>query len=325
MNYFIGDWQMITELKEKILNGECITKDEALSLVEADLDELAAAADEIRLKFCGDKFDMCAVMNVKGGRCSEDCKFCSQSICSSAQVPTFPVREEDYVLADAKAHDGVGISHYCQVSSGRKMSKKDIGIVCKNVKGIVEETKLMPCVSLGLLNKDDLLMLKNAGVKRVHNNLETGKDYFKQVCSTHTYEEKMEVMRLAHEVGLELCSGGIFGIGETWQDRIEMAFNLKPFEPESVPINILNPVKGTPMGEHEPLKEEEVRRIIGIYRFILPKAFIRLAAGRGYLDDTGLKIFKSGCNATITGDMVTVKGISIEKDLENIGKLGYKF
>ena len=132
-------------------------------------------------------------------------------------------------------------------------------------------------------------------------------------------------MRLAHEIGLELCSGGIFGIGESWEDRVEMAFNLREFEPESVPINMLKPVKGTPMGDYTPLTESEVRRIIAIYRFILPKAYIRLAAGRDYLDDTGITCFKGGCNATITGDMVTVKGVSIDEDLKNIQKLGYRY
>lgn len=313
----------VTELMEKVLNENAISRDEALWLVEADLDEVCACADKIREKFCGDFFDMCAVMSVKGGRCSENCKFCSQSSCSTAEVPSFKVRDEEYVISDAREHSGKGISHYCQVASGRKMDKAGIEQICRNVRRITEETDLIPCVSLGLLDKDDLIALKEAGVRRIHNNLETSERYFPEVCQSHTYEEKMEVMRLAHEVGLELCSGGIFGIGETWEDRIDMALKEAEFEPESVPINLLNPVKGTPMGDREVLTEEELRRIMAVYRFILPKSYIRLAAGRDFLDDTGVRCFRGGANATITGDMVTVKGISIDEDLKNIEKIGY--
>ena len=315
---------LLEELKSKVLAKDELTKEEAMSLLDIDLEELSEAANEIRKAFCGDSFDMCAVMNVKGGRCSENCRFCSQSSCSSAQVPTFTVRDDEYVLSDALKHTGIGISHYCQVASGRKMSSDGIKQICNNTYAIVKNTDLSPCVSLGLLNKDDLIALKKSGVRRIHNNLETSERYFPKVCTSHTYHEKMQVMRLAHEVGLELCSGGIFGIGETWEDRIDMALTLREFHPESVPINLLNPVKGTPMGDNQTLKEPEVRRIIAIYRFILPWAFIRLAAGRDYLDDTGIRIFHSGCNATITGDMVTVKGISIKEDLNNIEKLGYR-
>lgn len=313
----------IEELKDKVLKGEDITRDEALFLVGADLSELCKAANEIREKCAGRHFDMCAVMSVKGGRCSENCAFCSQSSCSTAEVPSFQVRDRDFVLEDAKKHSGLGISHYCQVASGRKMSSDGIDQICENVRAIVENTDLTPCVSLGLLNKEDLLKLKEAGVKRIHNNLETSREYFSKVCTSHSYDEKMEVMRLAHEVGLELCSGGIFGIGENWEDRIDMALTEREFQPESVPINLLNPVKGTPMGDNEILSEEELRRIVAIYRFILPKAYIRIAAGRDYLKDTGIACFLSGSNASITGDMVTVKGVSIEKDLENIKKIDY--
>ncbi len=313
----------VNELMEKVLSGNAVTREEALGLVDAELEELCRCADIIREKICGNYFDMCAVMSVKGGRCSENCKFCSQSSCSSAEVPTFKVRDEEYVLADALTRSGKGISHYCQVASGRKMDKQGIRQVCENVKRIVAKTDLIPCVSLGLLDRDDLIALKEAGVQRVHNNLETSERYFPEVCQSHTYEEKMEVMRLAHEVGLELCSGGIFGIGETWEDRIDMALKEAEFEPESVPINLLNPVEGTPMGDFEVLTEDEVRRIMAIYRFILPKSYIRLAAGRDYIEDTGLKCFRGGSNATITGNMVTVKGISVEEDLKNIEKIGY--
>lgn len=314
----------VNELKEKVLNDSPITKEEALFLINEDIEEVACAADEIRKKYNGNSFDMCAIMSVKGGRCSENCKFCAQSSCSSAEIPEYKVRDTDYVVTDAKKRNKTGITHYCQVSSGRKVNAKELSQICENVKGIVSETNLIPCVSLGLLTKEDLEELKKAGVKRVHNNIETSPKYFGKLCTTHTTDEKIKVMKLVHEAGLELCSGGIFGVGESWEDRIEMAFALREVNPESVPINMLKPIKGTPMESYPYLSEDELRRIIAVFKFILPKSEIRFAAGRDIIEDAGISFFKSGSNATISGDMLTVKGVSLEKDLENIRSLGYE-
>lgn len=314
----------IQKLKDKIINGGKITYDEAKALIDAPLDELCEAADELRKHFNGDSFDMCAILSVKGGRCSENCKFCAQSSCSTTDIPTFEVRNADYVVEDAKKYDGIGVARYCQVSSGRCLNKKEVAQIAENIKRIVAETKLAPCVSLGLVDREDLELLKEAGLKRVHNNIETSPEYFGNICSTHTTEEKIKVMKLVHELGLELCSGGVFGVGESWTDRIDMAFALTDIQPESIPINMLKPIKGTPMEDRKMISEEELRRIIAIFKFILPKSFIRFAAGRDVLEDSGLQCFKGGCNATITGNMLTVKGVSITEDLKNIQALGYK-
>ncbi|SKC02669.1 biotin synthase [Lachnospiraceae bacterium] len=314
----------INDLKNRIIAGGQVTKEEAMELVNAPLDELCAAADELRKHFNGDKFDMCAIMSVKGGRCTENCKFCAQSRCSKADIPEFDVRDADFVSEDAKKHDGIGIAHYCQVSSGRRLNKKEVAQIAENIKRIVAETSLAPCVSLGLIDREDLQLLKDAGLKRVHNNIETSPEYFGKVCSSHTTDDKIKVMKMVQELGLELCSGGIFGIGETWKDRIDMAFALAEIEPDSVPINMLKPIKGTPLGDRDMMGEDEVRRIVAIFKFILPKSSIRFAAGRDCLDDTGISCFKGGSNATITGNMLTVKGISVEEDLMTIRNLGYK-
>ena len=314
----------VNELKEKVLNNNDITKDEALFLIGADLEEVASAADEIRKKYNGNNFDMCAIMSVKGGRCSENCKFCAQSSCSNADIPEYEVRDIDYVVADAKKRNTPGITHYCQVSSGRKVNSEELDQICENIRGIVSETNLIPCVSLGLLSQEDLKKLKDAGVKRVHNNIETSPKYFGKLCTTHTTDEKIKVMKMVHEAGLELCSGGIFGVGESWEDRIDMAIALREVRPESVPINMLKPIKGTPMESYPHLSEDELRRIIAIFKFILPKSEIRFAAGRDIIEDAGISFFRSGSNATISGDMLTVKGVSLEKDLENIRELGYE-
>ncbi len=310
-------------LKKKVLCGKRIDKEEAMSLLYEPLEKLCGAADEIRKKYDGNRFDICAIMNVKGGRCSENCKFCAQSSCSTAQIDCFHTRNKEYVLEDALKHTGMGISHYCQVSSGRKLSKEGVDIVCENVKAIVANTDLVPCVSLGLLDDDDLLKLKAAGVKRIHNNLETSTAFFSKVCTSHTTSEKKDYIKRIKDNGFELCCGGVFGVGESWEDRIDMAFELVEIKPETVPVNMLKPVKGTPMENMKVLTKDDVRRIIAIYKFILPKSDIRLAAGRGELDDTGISCFNGGSNATITGNMLTVKGISIKEDLANIKELGY--
>ncbi|MBR4706522.1 MAG: biotin synthase BioB [Pseudobutyrivibrio sp.] len=314
----------IKELTEKVIAGEDLTKEEALSLVDASLEELCAGADAIRKHFNGDQFDMCAILSVKGGRCSENCKFCAQSSCSSASIDSFEVRDADFVSADAKRYDGIGVARYCQVSSGRRLNKKEVAQIAENIRRIVKDTNLSPCVSLGLIDEEDLKLLKEAGLKRVHNNIESSPEFFKNLCSTHTTDDKIKVMKLVHEAGLELCSGGVFGVGESWTDRIDMAFALREIQPESVPINMLKPIKGTPMGDREMMEEEELRRIIAIFKFILPKSFIRFAAGRDVLADQGMKCFVGGANATITGNMLTVKGVSMEEDLKNIRALGYK-
>lgn len=314
----------IKELTNKIMAGGSITKEEALTLVDAPLEELCAGADMLRKHFNGDEFDMCAILSVKGGRCSENCKFCAQSSCSSANIETFAVRDADYVSADAKRYDGLGVARYCQVSSGRRLTKAEINQIAENIRRIVKDTNLKPCVSLGLIDKEDLELLKEAGLKRVHNNIESSPEFFKNLCSTHTTDDKIKVMKMVHEAGLELCSGGVFGVGESWEDRIDMAFALTEIQPESIPINMLKPIPGTPMEDRDMLSEEELRRIIAIFKFILPKSFIRFAAGRDVLEDSGMKCFTGGCNATITGNMLTVKGVSMEEDLKNIRNLGYK-
>ena len=154
--------------------------------------------------------------------------------------------------------------------------------------------------------------------------MESSPEFFKNLCTTHTVEQKIEVMKLIHEMGFELCSGGVFGVGESWEDRIDMALALREVQPESVPINMLKPIKGTPMEKQHILSDQEIRRIIAIFKFILPKSDIRFAAGRDVVEDGGMSCFKSGANATISGDMLTVKGIAIKEDLTNIKNLGYR-
>ena len=314
----------LQDLTDKVLQGEEINRQEAEWLTQIDIEELAQGADRIRQERQQDEFDMCSVISIKGGRCSEDCKFSSQASCSKATVKSYPLRGTEEILKDAKKRSAQGIRHYCLVASGHHLSEREVDALCETVRVIRKDTALRPCVSGGLMNKDQFMRLKEAGVVRIHNNLETSRTHFAKVCGSHTYDDKIATLKAAKEAGLSLCSGGLFGIGESMADRLDLAFTLREIAPDTVPINLLDPVEGTPMGHNKVLTEEEVRRIIGVFKYILPNQMIRLAAGRDYLEDTGLRCFRSGCNAAITGDLLTVMGTSVEGDLDAVRALGYR-
>lgn len=196
--------------------------------------------------------------------------------------------------------------------------------ICEAVREIKEKVGISVCVSLGLLNEQQFRKLKNAGVTRVHNNLETSRRNFPNICTTHTFDDKTEAIRAAQAAGLSVCSGGIMGLGETVEDRIDMAISLRDLNIKSVPVNMLNPIPGTPFENNEKLTEADMRRIVAVYRFILPTASIRLAGGRGLLPDKGKGCFVSGANAAISGDMLTTSGITTETDMALLKELGYE-
>ena len=314
---------MIDKLKHRVLQGKGITKNEALRLVEADLEELCTAANEIRRKFCGDEFEICTIVNAKSGRCSENCKFCAQSAHYKVDVEKYPLMGSDEILSAAKHDDEAGVQRFSPVTSGRRLAKSEVEILCEAMKEIKANTNLKICASCGLLDSDDLQKLKEAGLSRYHNNLESSKNFFKTVCSTHTTADKIKTIEAAKEQGLEICSGGIMGLGESWEDRIDMAFMVRDLGAVSIPVNMLSPIVGTPYEHNKVLDVDEMRRICAIYRFINPRAFIRLAGGRGLLKDNGRGCLTSGANALISGDMLTTAGITIERDLQMIKELGY--
>ena len=314
---------MINGLKRRVLQEEEITKDEALQLIKADLEELCEAANEIRKEFCGDEFEICTIINAKSGRCSENCKFCAQSVHYKVDIEKYPLMESDKILSAAKQDDAAGVQRFSPVTSGRKLMKTEVESLCKSMLEIKANTNLKICASCGLLDSDDLQKLKEAGLSRYHNNLESSENFFKTVCSTHTTADKIKTIEAAKEQGLEVCSGGIVGLGESWEDRIDMAFMVHDLGAVSIPVNMLSPIVGTPYEHNKVLAVDEMRRICAIYRFINPKAFIRLAGGRGLLKDKGRSCLQSGANALISGDMLTTAGITIERDLKMIKELGY--
>lgn len=318
------DMFSIEKIKEKILSGATLSKQESLFLVNAPLDELCDAADQIRRKLCGNTFDICTIINGKSGRCSEDCKYCAQSACYKTEITNYPLLSEEKILEQAKYNDEKGVLRYSIVTSGKKLSDSEIEQVCKSIRRIKEQTKISVCVSFGLLNEEQFRRTKEAGATRVHNNLESSRNYFSKICTTHTFDDKIEAIKAAKRAGLHVCSGGIMGLGESMEDRIDMAFSLQKLKIKSVPINMLNPIPGTPFETNESLTNDDMCRIVAIFRFILPDAFIRLAGGRGLLPDKGRKCFLSGANAAISGDMLSTAGISIEEDMRMIEKIGYK-
>lgn len=309
---------------EKILSGKAITKEDALNLYNSPLDELCQCADEIRKHFCANKFDICTIINAKSGKCSENCKYCAQSSFYSTCVQEYPLLSPQEVAKQAKENFERGVLRFSIVTSGKKLSDSEVEKVCEIIKAIKNECDIKVCISCGLLNKEQFTKLKEAGASRVHNNLETSENNFSNVCTTHSFQDKVNAIKAAQSSGLSVCSGGIMGIGETIEDRIDMAFSLKELGIKSIPINMLNPIKGTPYENLSPLTEDDMRRIAAVYRFILPDASIRLAGGRGLMEHKGYDCFKSGANATISGDMLTTAGITIEKDIETIEALGYE-
>ena len=314
----------VTKRKEQVLSGEMLTKAQAMELVDAPLEELTAAADEIRKAFCGDQFDICTIINGKSGRCSENCKYCAQSAHYCTDVETFPVLPKETVLKEARYNDERGMLRFSIVTSGKALTDEEVDQVCEIFKAIHQETNIATCASHGLLNVEQFRKLKAAGVQRIHNNLETSRRNFPNVCTTHTYDDKIAAIRAAQQAGLNVCSGGIMGLGETMEDRIDMALDLRELGVRSVPVNVLNPIPGTPY-EHLPvLTNDEVCRIVAIFRFLIPDASIRMAGGRGLLPDKGRRVFQSGANAAISGDMLTTSGISIETDKAMLQELGYE-
>lgn len=312
------------QTKERIINGDLITKEQALKLYQEPLEDLCRAADEIRRHFCGNRFDMCTIINGKSGRCSENCKYCAQSSFYHSRVQEYPLLEEEEILRQAKVCDRQGVLRYSIVTSGKRLNSQEAEQMCRTIKKIREESGISVCVSFGLLEEEQFRLLKDAGASRVHNNLETSRRNFPNVCTTHTFDDKIAAIRAAQNAGLSVCSGGIMGLGETPEDRIDMALALRELGIRSVPVNMLNPIPGTPYERLPLLTNEEMRRITAVFRFLLPDAAIRLAGGRGLLPDKGKACFRSGANAAISGDMLTTAGISVKTDMELLAGLGYE-
>ena len=315
----------IQQLKEKVFSNELVTREEALTLIDAPLDQLTQAADEIRMHFNGNAFDICTIINGKCGRCSEDCKYCAQSAHYHTNCQdSYPLLDTEALLEGARHNDEQGVLRYSIVTSGKRLSDKEVDQVCDSIREIRKQTNIQVCVSFGLLNEEQFRKIKEAGASRVHCNLESSRNYFSKVCTTHTFEEKIETLKAAKRAGLSICSGGIMGLGETMEDRIDMVLTARELGVKSIPVNLLNPIPGTPYENNRVLTNDELCRITAIFRFLIPDGMIRLAGGRGLLGDKGKACFQSGANAAISGDMLTTAGITVQTDLQLLNELGYE-
>lgn len=319
------DMSFVSEMKDKVLKGEWIKRQEAIRLADEPLAELQEAAEEIRKAVCGNGFDICTIVNGKCGRCSEDCKYCAQSAhYQTACGETYPLLSTGELLSGAKHNENQGVLRYSIVTSGKRLSDQEVNQVCESIRKIKDETSIEVCVSFGLLDEEQFRKIKEAGASRVHCNLESSARYFPKICTTHTYEEKIETLKAAKRAGLSICSGGILGLGETMEDRIDMVLTARELGVKSIPVNLLNPIPGTPYEKRKPMSNEEACRCVAVFRFLIPDASIRLAGGRGLTGDKGEACFRSGANAAISGDMLTTAGITVEKDMEMIHRLGFE-
>ena len=318
--------EFIKECQEKVFSGEGISSDEVKKLFnipDENLKELANSANEITRDFNGDKVDVEELNNIKKNACSEDCSFCGQSAFFDTGIETYQLPSPEEVVTRAQIAKKDGAESYCLVAAWREPSTKDFEKVCKIISEVNKKVGISVECSLGFLTEEQAKKLKELKVKRYNHNLETAKSKFAEICTTHTYEDRLKTLRIARDAGLELCTGGIIGLGETREQRLELTLELARIFPEEVTINILVPVPGTPLELQTPLPNSEIVRMFSVIRFLLPESVIKISGGRETnLDDSGEELLQSGANGIITSGYLTMDGNKAEKDINMIKNIG---
>ena len=315
----------ILKLADEIIEGKRLSREDDLDFfVTCNLNDLCAGADKIREACIGDRVDLCSIINGMSGRCPEDCKYCAQSAHNHTDCEVYDFLPEEKIMEACKTNEKEGVDRFAIVTAGRALSGEEFDKAIKAYERMNKECDIELCASMGFLSADQLHRLHEAGVTSYHHNIETSRRNFSNICSTHTYDMKIETLMKVKAEGMYACSGGIIGMGESWEDRIDMAVSLAEVGVDSIPINALMPIKGTPLENLESLTEDEILRTIAMFRYINPEADIRLAAGRALMKNDGEMAFKSGASATITGNMLTtVAAATIQSDrkmLQNIGR-----
>lgn len=318
----------ISAIKHRILAGGEITADEALALADPTPEVRKAmreAAAEITAAMGPRKFDSCSIINARSGRCPEDCKWCAQSAHYSTTIHSYPLVDRDTCMEMADYNRRAGIGRFSLVTSGRAVKGRDLDAICSYYSELCErEPGMGLCASMGLLDREAMVRLREAGVHRYHCNMESCRSFFPTLCSTHTQEDKLEAIARAREAGMEICSGGIIGMGESMRQRVEFALELREISPVSIPINILQPIPGTPLEGAAPLDPEEYLDTVAIFRLVHPRAVLRFAGGRASLDPAiQRQALAIGINGAIMGDMLTTVGSQIAQDLEMVKEAGY--
>ncbi|RHJ92456.1 biotin synthase BioB [Parabacteroides bouchesdurhonensis] len=314
----------IESLKQQVLDGHLVNEPEALFLAAADKEALYEAAHQITRHFMGNKFDTCSIINAKSGNCSEDCKWCAQSGHYKTQVTLYPLLPAEECIRHAVYNRRQGIKRFALVTSGKRVSDKEMEKITDTIRRIKQQSDIKCCASMGLLTRQQLQELYDSGVENYHCNIETAPSYFHRLCTTHTTDQKMETIRTAREIGFRICSGGIIGMGETIEQRIEMALFLQKEGILSIPLNMLQPIPDTPLGETSGLSEEEFLTTIALFRFINPNAYLRFSGGRALLSEaTQRKALRIGINSAIIGDLLTTIGSKVEEDKVLFTSEGY--
>ncbi len=286
---------------------------------------LFRAADELRRARFHNSFDLCSIVNARAGKCSENCKFCAQSSAYDTAIETYELVDPGKALEQARENEVWGVHRFSLVTAGRMVSERDLVRFGEIYIQLRAETGLSLCASMGFLTRKKALQLKEFGVVRYHCNLEASRSFFPQVCSSHSWEDKVETLNIAREAGLEICSGGIIGMGETLRQRLELAFELQSLGVLSIPLNILTPIPHTPFADLEPLSLEEILTCVAMFRLINPRAVVRMAGGRLLLGHEQYQCFTSGANGAIVGNYLTTVGNSLQEDLRMLEGLGFSF
>lgn len=315
----------IQDIKARILQGGDITETEAIALLSYDnKEELYDVAHEVTRHFLGNSFDTCSIINAKSGNCPEDCKWCAQSGHYATSAEKYSLISPSVCVAQATYNHKQGIGRFSLVASGRRQTDKEIDLISISYRAIKRANPTLKCcASLGLLYEHQLQKLFEAGVTTYHCNMESAPSHFPNLCSTHTQEDKEKTLEAARRVGMRICSGGILGMGETEEQRVELAFYLKRLGTYSIPINILQPILGTPLEGAKPLTEEEVLTAVSLFRLINPRAYLRFSGGRAQLSpQTQRKAIYCGINSAITGDLLTTVGQQAADDMAMIQEMG---
>lgn len=318
----------LQKLKEQVLRGSHISKEEAEWLaVQPDKEALYEAAHEITRGLASEEFDMCSIINAKSGRCPENCKWCAQSSHYKTQADVYDLVDKEECLRHARHNEAQGVARFSLVTSGRKPSSRNMEKLCEAARHMRRHSSIQLCASLGLLNEDEMRALHDAGITRYHCNLETAPSYFPQLCSTHTQEEKLRTLQAARNVGMDICSGGIIGMGESKEDVVDMLLELREIQPEALPINFLLPIPGTPL-EHADmsvLSTAYCMKVLCLTRLLVPKADIRCAAGREVYFKGEEKMLLRVVDSIFASGYLTAGGQGIKDTIQTIEDAGFTY